>query len=165
MRTWRPQDWNGIAASPCDRNGASLLSASGQTKPNAINTVVHAGSNGACQEWRLGWGRTRLQCRGPGFDPCVGKIPWRRKPLTTAVFLPGESHGQRRPVGYSPLGCEESDTTERLTHTHSPRLNLLSVYLLLFHGTTLFSIAYYLFSPDNSLFSPVLGGQDLCFRC
>ena len=48
LRIWRPQDWNGIAASPCGRNGASLLSASGQTKPNAVSTVVHAGNNGAC---------------------------------------------------------------------------------------------------------------------
>ena len=27
---------------------------------------------------------------------------------TTPVFLPGESHGQRRLVGYSPWGCRES---------------------------------------------------------
>ena len=26
--------------------------------------------------------------------------------------------GQRNLVGYSPWGCKESDTTERLTHTH-----------------------------------------------
>ena len=32
----------------------------------------------------------------------------------TQVFLPGESHGQRSPAGYSPWGHEESDTTERL---------------------------------------------------
>ena len=36
----------------------------------------------------------------------------------TPVFLPGESHGQRSQVGYSPRGCKESDTTERLTHIH-----------------------------------------------
>ena len=30
-----------------------------------------------------------------GFDPWIGKIPWRRGWLPTAVFLPGESHGQR----------------------------------------------------------------------
>ena len=30
------------------------------------------------------------------------------------VFLPGEFHGQRRPAGYSPRGCKESDTTEWL---------------------------------------------------
>ena len=31
---------------------------------------------------------------------------------TYSVFLPGESHGQRNLVGYSPWGCKESDTTE-----------------------------------------------------
>ena len=30
------------------------------------------------------------------------------------AFLPGESHGQRNLVGYSPRGRKESDTTERL---------------------------------------------------
>ena len=31
---------------------------------------------------------------------------------STPVFLPGESHGQRSLVGYSPWGHKESDTTE-----------------------------------------------------
>ena len=35
-----------------------------------------------------------------GFDPCVRKIPWRRKWQPTPVFLPGESHGWRSLVGY-----------------------------------------------------------------
>ena len=43
----------------------------------------------------------------PGFDPCVGKIPWRRERLPTRVFWPGEFHGL-----YSPWGRKESDTTE-----------------------------------------------------
>ena len=30
----------------------------------------------------------------------------------TPVFLPGESHGQRSLVGYTPQGYKESDTTE-----------------------------------------------------
>ena len=30
----------------------------------------------------------------------------------TPVFLPGESHGQRSLMGYSPWGCTESDTTD-----------------------------------------------------
>ena len=34
-----------------------------------------------------------LQCRRPGFNPWVGKIPWRRKWQPTAVFLVGESYG------------------------------------------------------------------------
>ena len=41
--------------------------------------------------------------------------PLEKGMATTAVFLPGESHGQRSLVGYSPWGCKESDTTE---HTH-----------------------------------------------
>ena len=32
-----------------------------------------------------------------------------------SVFLPGQSHGQRSLVGYSPWGHKESDTTEQLT--------------------------------------------------
>ena len=42
----------------------------------------------------------------------IKKIPWRREWLPTPVFLPGESHGQRSLVGYSPWGHKESDTTE-----------------------------------------------------
>ena len=35
-----------------------------------------------------------------------------------SVFLPGESHGHRSLVGYSPFGHKKLDTTERLsTHT------------------------------------------------
>ena len=44
------------------------------------------------------------QCRRHkrhGFDPWVGKIPWRRAWQPTLV-LPGESHGQRSLAGYSP---------------------------------------------------------------
>ena len=46
------------------------------------------------------------------FDLWVRKIPWRRKWLPTPVFLPGEFHGQRSLMGYSPYGCKESDTIE-----------------------------------------------------
>ena len=49
------------------------------------------------------------QCRRPGFDPWVGKIPWRRERLPPPVFWPGEFHGL-----YSPWGCKESDMTEQL---------------------------------------------------
>ena len=35
----------------------------------------------------------------------------------TPVFLPGEFHGWRSLVGYSPRGHKESDTTERLHFT------------------------------------------------
>ena len=36
-----------------------------------------------------------------GFDPWVGKIPWRRARQPTSVSLPGESHGQKNLAGYS----------------------------------------------------------------
>ena len=39
----------------------------------------------------------------------------RRKWQPTPVFLPGESHGQRTLVGYSPLGHRELDVTEQVT--------------------------------------------------
>ena len=55
--------------------------------------------------------------KGHGFNPWVGKIPWRRTWQPTPVFLPGESHGQRSLAGYGPWGCKESDTTEVTYHS------------------------------------------------
>ena len=50
----------------------------------------------------------------------VGKVPWRRKWPPTPVLLPGESHGQRSLVGYSP-GVSKGQDTERL-QIHLKRL-------------------------------------------
>ena len=47
-------------------------------------------------------GKESVCSSGPGFNPWVGKIPWRRKWQPSPVFLPGESHGQRNLEGYSP---------------------------------------------------------------
>jgi len=47
-----------------------------------------------------------------GFSPWVTKMPWRKAWQATPVFLPGESHGQRRLAGCSPQGCTESDMIE-----------------------------------------------------
>ena len=49
---------------------------------------------------------------GNRFAPWVGKILWRRKWQPAPVFLPGEFHGQRSLMGYSPWGHEESNMTE-----------------------------------------------------
>ena len=51
-----------------------------------------------------------LQCKRPGFDPWVGKLPWRRERLPTPVFWPGGFHRL-----YSPWGYRESDMTEKLS--------------------------------------------------
>ena len=56
-------------------------------------------------------------CRRCGFDPWVGKIPWRRAWQSTPVFLPGKFHGQRSLGNYSPWGHKELDMTE-LACTH-----------------------------------------------
>ena len=54
----------------------------------------------------------------PGLIPGLGRSPGEWQP--TPVFLPGECHGQRSLASYSPWGCKESDTTEQLTHAHTP---------------------------------------------
>ena len=47
--------------------------------------------------WWLSSEESICQRRRPGFDPWVGKIPWRRKNWQPApAFLLGKFHGQRR---------------------------------------------------------------------
>ena len=47
-------------------------------------------------------------------DPMKESMAWQPTP----VFSPGESHGQKNLVGYSPWDCKESDPTEQLSvHT------------------------------------------------
>ena len=53
-----------------------------------------------------------------GFDPCVGKIPWRKAQQSTPVSLPGESPGQRSLVGYRPQGQKGLDTTAVTYHKY-----------------------------------------------
>lgn len=43
------------------------------------------------------------KCSTLAFDPRLGRSPWGRL-ATILVFLPGESHGQRSLVDYSPYG-------------------------------------------------------------
>ena len=48
-----------------------------------------------------------LQCRRPGFDAWVRKIPWGRKWQSTPALLPGKSRGCRSLIGYSLWGHKE----------------------------------------------------------
>ena len=75
-----------------------------------------------------------LQCRRPGFNPWVGKIPWRREWLPAPVFWPGEFHGL-----YSPWSHKESDTTEWLS------LSLFTVKSKAIIKSTMFGVLKYLF--------------------
>ena len=47
-----------------------------------------------------------------GFNPWVGKTPWKRAWKPIPIFLPGESLGQRSLAGYSPWHPKELDMTE-----------------------------------------------------
>ena len=61
----------------------------------------------------------------------VGSVPGLglRKWQPTPVFLPGKFHEQRSLVGYSPWGCEGSDTTEQLsTHKGVPSLTIMYIF-------------------------------------
>ena len=53
-----------------------------------------------------------------GFDPCVGKIPLKKRMTTHSppVLLLGKFHQQRSLVGCSPWGHKVSDTTEWLSY-------------------------------------------------
>ena len=57
--------------------------------------------------------RSACQCRRYRFDPWVRKIPWRRKQQPTPLFLPGEPHGQRTLVGYSPYVCARAKSLQQ----------------------------------------------------
>ena len=121
----------------------------------------------AREEWtliiRLPWWLRRqricLQCRRSRFYPWVGKIPWSREWLPTSVFLPGEFHGQRSLVSYSPWGCKEPDTTEQLMIIKAQRSQVKWVvptsqfYIEAEMSCTTFSQSFYIFffcSPSRS---------------
>ena len=76
-------------------------------RQNLFTTVFRKGASLVAQMAK------NPQCRRPGSSPWVGKIPQRRKWQPTSVFLPGQFHGQRSLVGYSPRGRKQSDTSER----------------------------------------------------
>ena len=73
--------------SPWDRIGSDTTE-----RLNNSNRSSASDKEPACQCRRL----KRL-----GFNPWVRKIPWKWRWLSTPVFLPGGSHGQRSLVGYS----------------------------------------------------------------
>ena len=60
--------------------------------------------------------------RDTGLIPGLGRSPGEGNGNPTPVFLSGKSHGQRSLSGYSPWTHKESDTTQRLTHTHTSSL-------------------------------------------
>ena len=64
-----------------------------------------------------------VKCLSTMWETWVRSLGWEdpleRKWQSPPVPLPGKSHGQKTLVGYSPWGCKESDTTERLHFPYS----------------------------------------------
>ena len=58
------------------------------------------------QVWSLGW-EALEEDMATHSSILAWRIPWTKEP--------GESHGQKSLVGYSPWGRKDSDTTEQLT--------------------------------------------------
>ena len=71
-------------------------------------------------------------------ETCARYLGWenplRRNWQLTPGLLPGEFHGQRSLVGYSPWDPQELDMTKRPTHTRWKREHLMSSK---FHNSTL----------------------------
>ena len=92
----------------------------------------------------------RKRCR---FDSWVGNIPWRKKWQPTPVFLPGEFHGQRSLVGYSPQGHTELEKTEATQHACVLRVGTTKTLLLqllwLRNTTSQHGVAGHIISAKN----------------
>ena len=97
--------------------------------------------------WWLSSKRIHLQCRSYrryGFDPWVGKIPWRRKSQPTPVFLPGKSHGQRGLKGITEeLWIISKAVEESCLHFF---LSLFSLFPPFFLSSSLASFTLFLLS-------------------
>ena len=77
----------------------------GEANRNLLLKEVPGGSDGKVSPSNVG---------DLGLIPGSERSPGEGNGNPTPVFLPGESHGWRSLVGYSPWGHKESDTTERL---------------------------------------------------
>ena len=54
-----------------------------------------------------------LQCRRPGFDPWIRKIPWKKRMAIHSRILAWRISQIENPGRlYSPWGCKELDTAE-----------------------------------------------------
>ena len=62
-----------------------------------ILRTANSGKESACQCRR---------CKKWGFNPWIGKIPWRRARQPTPVFLPGESPWTEEPGGRQHMGSQ-----------------------------------------------------------
>ena len=95
------------------------------------------------------------QCRRykrPGFNPCVGKSPWRGKWQPTPVFLLRKSHGQRCLVGYSLWDHKESDMTEHIHYYFILSYNKIMIHILVSLGLTYVTLSMISYTASENYF-------------
>ena len=119
--------------------------------------------------WKIPWTEEpgRLQSMGSlgvGHD-CATSLSlstfmhWRRKWQPTPVFVPGESHGRRNLVGYSPWGRTELDTTEATwQQQQQPYIYICNTFWVYTHSLSFMRISPLAFSYSMcfSVYSQVL---------
>ena len=74
--------------------------------PPGVEQLTTRTLSGHGLPWWFRQKRILLHCRRPGFDPWVGKIPWRKAWQPTPVFLPGESPWTEEPGGLQSVGLQ-----------------------------------------------------------
>ena len=114
----------------------------------------------------------RVKCLPAMWETQVQSLhqedPLEKEMEPTPVLLLGKFHGQRSLVSYSPWGCKELDTTERLHFTslqaegrqdlciitNNPHVNLISKYKFNFKKLHQSHVMFYL-KKKPSVFSYV----------
>ena len=97
----------------CHGHHVAVCDVKNQTQQNCL--FVYTALNEYRASMWLSSKESTCQCRRCGFDPWVGKIPWRREWHPPPVSLLGKSHGQRSLLGTVHGVTEESDTTWRFS--------------------------------------------------
>ena len=95
------------------------------------------------------------ECRRRGFDPWLGNIPGRRMWQPTPVFSPGESHGQRSLVGYSPWGHT------RVGHDLVTKQQHVYIYIYIYTHIYIHTIIY-IVCMYNYIYSVIYIAESLC---
>ena len=88
-----------------------------------------------------------------GYDPCVGKIPWRRTWQSTPVSLPGESHGQTSLAGYLLWGQSQTQLKQLSMYIKS------YLHMTYIHVGTLMMTSQLNFGPSTNVYQGTALGQ------
>ena len=128
------------------RTQTSLVEAQGQINKGPsfpfwqLQILGH--SNDQHIEWELPGGSGKefswecRRCKRLGFNPWVGKIPWRWKWEPTLVFLPGKSHELNRGAWQATVLRVSKSWTQLCRHTYA---HTLTMYLIFWRIAQLFS--------------------------